>query len=449
MTTITNEFDNLTGVSQVKDFEQSKIKDVHVLDEPEVYQEFDTIENEIDNSKHGLNEVSVFAEQLQDARVVCQNDAIALESLIGELSELPHVNSYTQDYSLVNYQITQESAFRAIFKAFKAILKKIYGYIQLTIEYIREMLSKVFKKNAYTDSTKKQNEVKKTLKIAKTNISTVQSTSDAVKSGKDDNTRAARVVAINKQLRNLLYPKFNELKILSLGGEININLLVDEMCHQRLKPFYSTFFKAIYDNNLVLKTTVSLLARRVESDFGILITKTTDLFMQDITQPPSTPYERMYLLIPEQLENFISEFGDNTVKPTHDDLYQAIINLSFDIAKSITSISTTHELPEDRAILNLDLDWLGELFDTNTNSIGQDIQQQFTKLNKEYKVLERNADQVHPELRSEIMKLYSDWMIINKMAMILAIFRSRTDSIYQNIDLLSTLIIETTDIASN
>lgn len=449
MTTTSNEFDNLTDVNQAKDFEQSQKKDTNVLDVPELYQEFDTVEHDIDNGVHSLNEVSIFADKLQDARVVCKNDAIALESLIGELSELPHLNSYTQDYSLVNYHITQESAVSAVLKAFKSILKKIYNYIQLTIEYIKQMLTKIFKKNSYTDSSKKQNEVKKTLATAKTKVATTQTPSNAVKSEKDDKARAARVVAINKQLRNLLYPKFNELSILSLGGEININLLVDEMCHQRLKPFYSTFFKAIYERDLVLKNTVSLLARRIESDFGILVTKTTDLFSQDITQPPTTPYDRMYSLVPEQLIDFVNQFSSVKYESNDSDVYGSIMSDTLDIAKKISSIAITHELPEDRAILNLDLDWLGELFDTNTNSLGQDIQQQFSKLSKEYKIIERNADKVHSELRANIMKLYSDWMVINKMAITLAIFRSRTDSIYQNIDLLSTLIIETTDIASN
>lgn len=447
MQDINTQFDSLTSVSDAKNFEQSQEQELGTLDVPDIYQEFETVEHEIDRSHQSTSEIALFSERLQSAKVVRREDVYAFESLAGKNDNLPHINSYTMDYSLVNYQITQESVFAAVGKFVKNLAKMIWKYITVAYDFVKTKLGSAFSKLKYVDDSAKQNEVKKDVKTAETKVDVTPTTVEAKASQMTDTQRAARIVGINKQLRGLLYPKFTEIGVLSLGGEINVNLLVDEMCQQRLKPFYSTFFKAVYEKDLVLKNTVTFLTRRINSDFVLLVNRTTALFGQDISQSPTQPYVKLYQDIPEQLNDFINHFStERHGRQSGNDVYKEKMTDAYELARSITSISVTHALPEPRTILKLDLEWLGELFCENITTLGKDIQSQFADMSKNYKIIERNSDNIHPDVQSDMMALYSDWIVINKMATMLAVFRIRTDSIYQNIDLLSNLIIEATDI---
>lgn len=444
---INTEFDNLNDVSDVKDFDQSQVKEPNILETPDVYQEFDEIEHEVNRQTHAVNEVSLFTEKLTDAQVVRRDDVLALESLVGELESLPHINSYTLDLSLVNYQVTQESAVGAVVKFVVKLAKQIMQYIVTAFNFIKTQAANMLRRSSYVDDTAKQEDVKENVKKADTKVKDAPGKADAVKTNSTDVKNAARIVKINKDLRKLLYPKFTELGSLSLGGDINVNLLVDEMCIQRLKPFYSTFFKSVYERDIVLKNILSFLTRRVNSDFALIVTRTEELFKLDITQPPPIRYTKLYDDVPEQLIEFITHYNTGlNLSNGSNDHYGDAVTVAHNIARSITSIAVTHELPEPRAILKIDLDWLSDLFDDNLNIVSNDIQSKFDSMKKSFKILEKNTASLHPAIQKDIMTLYSDWITINKMVTVITVFRARADAIYQNIDILTNLIIDVTDI---
>lgn len=450
MTDINTQFDNLTSVSSVKNFDQSQTQELGTLDVPDMYQEFEVIEHEIDRNSQSTSEISLFAEKLSNAKVVRREDVYAFESLVGNVASLPHINSYTMDYSMVNYQVTQESVFVAVNKFVANLAKMIWKYITAAYGFVKTQLGNAFKRLAYVDDPVKQQTVKKTAVVAKEKETAAPTTVVAKVDSQSAPANAARMVYIHKALRKLLYPRFNELGALSLGGEVNISLLVDEMCAQRLKTFYSTFLKAIYERDIVLKNTVAFLTRRINSDFLQIVNKTTELFKQDISHSPVQPYAKLYQEVPEQLTDFLEHFGSkNMTKSSSKDLYKDRIDTACDLVRTMTSIAITHDLPEKRVILALDLDWMGELFNENITAIGRDIQSQYVDMTKSYKIIERNSSNIHPDVQVDMMALYSDWIILNKMATMLAVFRARTDAIYQNIDLLSKLIIEATDIITS
>lgn len=450
MPDINTQFDNLTGVSEAKNFDQSQTQELGTLDVPDMYQEFEVIEHEIDRNSQSTSEISLFAEKLNDAKVVRREDVYAFESLVGKVENLPHINSYTMDYSMVNYQITQENVFVAVNKFVANLAKMIWKYITTAYSFVKTQLGNAFRRLAYVDDPVKQQTVKKTVVVAKEKETAAPTTVVAKVDSQSAPANAARITYIHKALRKLLYPRFNELGALSLGGEVNITLLVDEMCVQRLQTFYSTFLKAIYERDMVLKNTVAFLTRRINSDFLQIVNKTTELFKQDISERPVQPYEKLYQEVPEQLTDFLEHFGSkNMTKTVSNDVYKDRIDAAHNLAKNMTSIAITHDLPDKRVILALDLDWMGELFNENITAIGRDIQSQYADMAKSYKIIERNSSNIHPDVQVDMMLLYSDWIILNKMATMLAVFRARTDAIYQNIDLLSKLIIEATDIITS
>lgn len=450
MTNISNTFDNLSGLSDVKNFDQSQERELGLLEVPQAYQEFDEIENEINNGEHSLSEISTFAERLTDAQVVRRDDVLALESLVGELESLPHINSYTQDYSLVNYQITQESAISTVAKFVAKIAKQIWEFIMKTFEFIKDYIMGLFRKKSYTTDKPKQNTVMKQITVVDELVKNSQEKVKAKVKTFDNTQVATRNVRINKELRKLLYPRFNELTVLSRGGSINAELLIDEMCEHRMMPFYSTFLSGVYDRDLTLKSIVTLYVRSINTNLDILSTSTAEKFTSDLTVAPDNPYTRLFTISPEQVNEYVRKYGvveqraDRIRNP--DDQFKVMASDAYITTRDIVSIATTHPLPTPRVLLQLDFSWLGNLFDDITANLSSDMKMSYDTVKRSYRHLQSDFDNIHPDAKRDVDAIYSDWIVMNKMILTLAMFRSRVDSIWSNADNLTQLAKQVVDI---
>lgn len=444
MTDINTVFENQTGISGAKDFEQSKEKELDIFDVPVAYQEYDEIQSEIDNDEHSLSEVTTFAKQFNDARVVRRDDIVALESLVGELESLPHRNSYTQEYSLVNYQITQENIFVTVTRMAGKIVKKIWEFIVNTLDSVRRFIMELFNKDHYaTDKASQEKIIKEVAKVA-VKVESSQAVVQSKVQKMDDAQVKARIVRINKDLRALLYPKFKEIGVLSRGGDIDANMLIDELCEQRLKPFYTSFLKGVYEKDDNLKNLITLYLRSVTSEIELLSNRTKEIFEADLTQPPASPYVRVFTAVPEQVLDYIKTFGQLSVDPARifniDDQYKVMSGEAYQIAKASASISNTFDLPEPRTLLKLDLNWLGELFDNPAGATSNELKLKFETAKKSYRKIQVNFDNIDPQAKDAVNGVYADWITINKMILTLAVLQARISAIMSNVESMTRLI---------
>ena len=444
MTDINTVFENQTGISGAKDFEQSKEKELGIFDVPVAYQEYDEIQSEIDNDEHSLSEVTTFAKQFNDAQVVRRDDIVALESLVGELESLPHLNSYTQEYSLVNYQITQENIFVTVTRMAGKIVKKIWEFIVNTLDSARRFIMELFNKNHYaTDKASQEKIIKEVAKVA-VKVESSQAVVQSKVQKMDDAQVKARIVRINKDLRALLYPKFKEIGVLSRGGDIDANMLIDEICEQRLKPFYTSFLKGVYEKDDNLKNLITLYLRSVTTEIELLSNRTKEIFEADLTQPPASPYVRVFTTVPEQVLDYIKTFGQLSVDPARifniDDQYKVMSGEAYQIAKASASISNTFDLPEPRTLLKLDLNWLGELFDNPAGATSNELKLKFETAKKSYRKIQVNFDNIDPQAKDAVNGVYADWITINKMILTLAVLQARISAIMSNVDSMTRLI---------
>lgn len=446
MTNINTEFENQTSISGAKDFEQSKERDMNILEVPLAYQEFDEIQSEIHNDEHSLSEVSNFASQFADAKVVRQDDIVALESLVGKLEALPHRNSYTQEYSVVNYQITQENIFVTVTRMAGKIVKKIWEFIVNTLEMAKRFIVELFNKDYYASDKATQAKIVKQVATVTTKVDASQAVVVANTQKLDDKQAAARIVKINKDLRTLLYPKFSELGVLSRGGDINAVMLVDEMCEQRLKPFYSAFLKGVYEKDINLKNFIMLYLRSVTGQIELLSTRTTEIFKADLTQPPASPYVRVFTEVPEQVLEFIKSYGQLTVDPARifniSDQYKVMAGEAYNTARASTSIANTFDLPEPRALMKLDLDWLSDLFTDPAGGTANELKLKFESAKKNYRSIQVNFDNIDPAAKAAVDDVYADWITINKMILTLAVLRTRISSIMKNVSSMADLMLK-------
>ena len=447
MNEINTEFDNLSVLNDAKVFDQSHDSDPSIFDVPQAFQEFDIIEHEISRGEETLNEVSLFSDRLNHARVVRREDAVALESIVGELNTLPHLYSYTEDYSLVNYTVTQESIFGKIKEVVGGILSAVWNFIITTLSSISAHVKGLFKKNKYSQSPSAQKQaVDKQAKLhTKTAEAKAQQTSSATApvSRVDPSKRIER---INKELRSLLYPQFSELTTLSRGGEISIDLLIKDMCEYRFKAFYSVFFDAMFNKDNVLLDYGNLNSNLMINDLDPLSQATSDFVGQDLTIPIATTYAVRYAQAPEQLKAYVQKFGatrlpqGNIVDPANE--FKGYTAIAYDVTRDITSIARTVELSDPTAILHMELQWLFDL-DKVGNKVLVSIDDNFKKLKK----LKVDSDKtIDPSNKDNIKKLYNDWFIMNKTMVINTMFVTRMNNIVKNYETLMDYIISATDI---
>lgn len=444
MDDINTEFDNLSGLSDVKDFDQSNDPEVSIFDIPVVYQEFDHIENEIDNSAHKLNELDSYATRLQDAQVVRRDDVLALESIIGELKALPHINSYTDEYSFVNYQVTQESVFGKIREVVGSTLKWVWEFILKSLEFVTKHLKALFHPVKYKNTPKERTKTKH--KQAKAQEAT-QKVTQVVKQKTQQATPEAntqRVNRINKKLRDLLYPAFTELEVLSQGGDINPDLLIDEMCEQRFAAFYTTFFKAIYENDFVLSDFIKLYGGMLNNDVTHLARRTEGFEQNDLTAPLSEAYIPHYTRAPEQLKVYLEKYAGSELPQGQikDDAreFRTLATIAHATASDMVSIKLTHDLPEPRTLLKLDLDWLA-ILDSVTMKTVDNIESNYARLKKiKAKAYVKYPD-VHPDNKASVTDLYNDWLVLNKAMLTSSLFLARLNAISKNYSTLMDYII--------
>lgn len=444
MTDINTVFDNQTSISGAKDFEQSKEKELGIFDVPLAYQEYDEIQSEIDSDEHSLSEVTSFAKQFDDARVVRRDDIVALESIVGHLESLPHRSSYTEEYSLVNYQITQENIFVTVTRMAGKIVKKIWEFIVNTLESVRRFILELFNKDHYASDKATQAKIIKQVEQVAVKVETSQATVQANVQKLDDAQVKARIVRINKDLRSLLYPKFKELGVLSRGGDIDANMLIDEMCEQRLKPFYTSFLKGVYEKDDNLKNLVNLYLRSVTGEIELLSNRTSEIFKGDLTQPPENPYVRVFTTVPEQVVDYIKAFGQLTVDPARifnlDDQYKVMSGEAYQIAKASASIANTFDLPEPRTLMKLDLNWLGDLFDNPAGTTSSELKLKFETAKKSYRKIQVNFNDIDPEAKDAVNGVYADWITINKMILTLAALQARISGIMKNVSSMTDIV---------
>ena len=450
MTNINTEFENQSTLSGVKDFDQSQDKELDILEVPLAYQEFDVIEHEIATHENSLNEVSQFAERFSDARVVRQDDIIALESLVGKLEALPNLNSYTQDYSLVNYQITQENIIVTVAKLAAKVLKAIFEFIVRTLDAGRKFIVELFDKDHYASDTATQAKIIKNVSTVTAKVEANQGVVTEKVNTLTDAQVKARIVRINKELRNLLYPTFKELGVLSRGGDINAKILVDEICEQRLKPFYSKFLDGVYHKDVNLKSFIDVYLGSISNHFDSLVLKTDDLFKSDLTQAPVNPYTRVFTTTPPEVITYIKTYGTLTTEPSRilreKDQYKVMAAQAYQTATTATSIANVLDLPEPRTLLALDLDWLSGLFDVNVASISKDLKLRFQATKKSYRNTQVNFDNINPVAKESVNEIYADWITVNKMILTLGVMRLRVSAIMHNVEKTTAIINKAIDI---
>ena len=435
MTLISNEFDNLTGVSDTKDFEQSKTKALNVFDVPQSYQEFDTVESEIEKGLHSIGEMSSFANKLKAARVINRDDALSLESIIGTLEQLPHINSYTKEYSLVNYEVTCENVFVNISKFVAKVAMAIWKFIMDTIDYVKDYYVRVFKKDTIVTNPAKQHKLSTT--IAKTKEAVVASQPTVIEKVKvlTPEQEAARNVRINKQLRALLDRKFSNLASLGRSGPVNAVLLVDEICEQQLKPFYTVFLNALYERDPDIKYLIKLYSQVMSDGFQHMSAKLVEVFGGDVTQPPPAVYHKQFNTVPTQLTDFLTKYGNVAALPQKvpdSEQWRITAIEVFETAKRITSIATVIDLPEPRALLAIDVEWIGDVFADSNMSIERELKITYDTVKRNYRELQKDFNTMDPDVKANMKASYSDWMVLNKVCFTLAIFRARAEAIMNN-----------------
>ena len=463
MTDITKEFDNLSSVmGDVKDFDQSKEEGLNLFDVPAAYQEFDEIENQIDTDNQVFDEINLYSNRLRQSQVVRRDDVLALESIAGSLESLPHINSYTQEYSLVNYTVTQESVFARLREVTGDILKGIWTFILNSLKHIYDHVKGLFISKAYSNPTKFREEVKKTQTKAQESVKKAQGksagTSDVVvvttvsiTSSHNVNDNSQRVNKINVKLRSLLYPAFSELKVLSRGGDINVDLLIDEMCEQRFKHFYTTFFKAIYEKDYIVPDFLRLYTKMMNDDVSILARRTQDFHAMDLSKPLSDQYAPQYTVAPEQIKEFVKAYGA-AHKPhgeviDQDKEFKIMASIAYAAARDMVNIRVTHDLPEPRTILNLDLDSLA-ILDVVTVKTVENIDKNYKQLRKVKSEASAKYSNIAPENKPSVNSIYSDWLILNRAMMTTTLFLTRINSITKNYKTLMDYIIKVVDIVT-
>ena len=446
MTDITTEFDNLSSVmGDVKDFDQSKEEGLNLFDVPAAYQEFDEIENQIDTDNQVFEEINLYSNRLRQSQVVRRDDVLALESIAGSLESLPHINSYTQEYSLVNYTVTQESVFARLREVTGDILKGIWTFILNSLKHIYDHVKGLFISKAYSNPTKFREEVKKTQTDAQNAVGKV---GDISNDKFEDKQRENR---INAKLRSLLYPAFSELKVLSRGGNINVDLLIDEMCEQRFKHFYTTFFKAIYEKDYIVPDFLRLYTKMMNDDVDVLTRRTQDFHAMDLTKPLSDQYAPQYTVAPEQIKEFVKAYGAAHKPPgeviDQDKEFKIMASIAYAAARDMVNIRVTHDLPEPRTILNLDLDSLA-ILDVVTVKTVENIDKNYKQLRKVKSEASAKYSNIAPENKPSVNSIYSDWLILNRAMMTTTLFLTRINSITKNYKTLMDYIIKVVDIVT-
>ena len=446
MTDITTEFDNLSSVmGDVKDFDQSKEEGLNLFDVPAAYQEFDEIENQIDTDNQVFEEINLYSNRLRQSQVVRRDDVLALESIAGSLESLPHINSYTQEYSLVNYTVTQESVFARLHEVTGDILKGIWTFILNSLKYIYDHVKGLFISKVYSNPTKFREVVKKTQTDAQNAVGKVGGISNDQFEDKQRENR------INAKLRSLLYPAFSELKVLSRGGNINVDLLIDEMCEQRFKHFYTTFFKAIYEKDYIVPDFLRLYTKMMNDDVDVLTRRTQDFHAMDLSKPLSDQYAPQYTVAPEQIKEFVKAYGAAHKPPgeviDQDKEFKIMASIAYASARDMVNIRVTHDLPEPRTILNLDLDSLA-ILDVVTVKTVENIDKNYKQLRKVKSEASAKYSNIAPENKPNVNSIYSDWLILNRAMMTTTLFLTRINSITKNYKTLMDYIIKVVDIVT-
>lgn len=447
MSDVHTEFDNLSGLNDAKYFEQSNDVEPGIFDVPKAFQEFDKIEHEIDRSNQSFDEISLFSNKLKHSRVIRRDDALALESIMGKLENMPHLNSYTTEYTKVNYTITQESIFGKITSVLGDILSSIWNFILNTMSNMAAYVKGLFNKNRYSQATAQNAVIKK--QVVVNNIVTTNPTAPPVSNSKTLTPEQKDIHndRINRELRNLLYPKFSELSVLSLGGEINGSLLIDEMCEQRFKSFYTKFYNALYHKESTLLDYGNFTASFLTREVGSLSEETLKFILSDLTVPTPEKYINRYFTVDERIKEFVKVYSNTntlhvkTLKANTNE-FKVYTILAYEVASEITSLTSVMEMPESRTLLNLDLKWIFDI-DKITVDIITDIEVNYKKLKK----LNLTKDgSVHVDNKDSIRNMYSDWFILNKTMLVNAMFYTRLNSTISNFEMLMDYIIKTNKI---
>lgn len=435
MTTIHNEFDNLNDLSATKDFEQSQIKEKGVLDIPMLYQEYSAIENQIDKDNQNLSEATLFASELSNAKVVNRNDALALESISNGIAVLPHVNSYTHEYTIVNYDITMESAFQVMKEFGKNVIKSIYDYILKTIQHLTEQVKNLFKSEKYVNDPAKQSEVKKNAKEVTRALGMSSEVVSNVVHQLSAENRDARLVRINKELRAYLYPEYKELGIISIGGDINLDLLIDEMCEYRLKKFYTESWKAIMGRDVVYKNLVDYYYNVLCTQVTQLVHNTTEIFAGDLNEPPAFSYNsRLFSDLPLQMTDFAEKHTTHKTKSNQisnaDEVFKVLSSEILTDVKRMCELVSVQPLDDPRILIGFDTEWLSSMFSTDYKKFYDEIKDSYGEVNRAYRKVESQLKTMHPDRSLAIKNVFADWVVINRMNMTVITVRRSADSLW-------------------
>lgn len=435
MNGILNEFEDISETSDAKKFEQSQEREKNILEVPVAYQEFDKIEHELDGHVQSLNEVGIFASQLENYRTVSQGDALALESMCGDAIVLPNIKSYTQEASYVNYRATLESVWSTIKDFSVKVAKSMWAFILKTIEYLTSKFAEWLGLEEYNtnDVAQSRTETKvQDIKKATENYDNVVT----VKVEKlNADKRDKRNVRINKELRELLYPKYTELAILSLGGEINGQLLIDEICEQRLKPKFTTTWKLILEKDESLKALIHAYDHIVSQTVWQVSFNSKEALEGDLNDPPpNIPTGQVFDVVPDALIDFSQEHTTYRTQPSQvyqkAERYKVITSEIMNMSKEMCSKNLIHPLPQPRTILDFDIDWLSGLHLQSDNDWLKSLVKEYKEFKNIYRKQEPLMKNYHPDRQTALKMAYNDWTVINRMIMTTLNFRQSSEMLW-------------------
>ncbi len=171
----------------------------------------------------------------------------------------------------------------------------------------------------------------------------------------------------------------------------------------------------------------------------------------NLSAPLSEQYIAQYTEAPEQVKEFIKAYGGahkspgNIADSTKE--FKALAAIAYSVARDMVNIRVTHDLPEPRTILNLDLDSLA-ILDVVTVKTVENIDKNYKQLRKVKSEASAKYSNIAPENKPSVNSIYSDWLILNRAMMTTTLFLTRINSITKNYKTLMDYIIKVVDIVT-
>lgn len=458
-------FDDLSGISEVKNFEQSQPKPVSIFDSPESFQEFDEIEHEIRNTQHSITEMQHFHDVLEEKKAVSQQDRIALESILSDVEELPMVAAYTRLDSRVNLTVTQESILGNVKKGLAWIAKKLWEFIVKCGELIRSIFfDNIFQDNYTTGKKSSQNRdrAEKKAKQAQKKYEEVkdvqipveeephdelsQAIIDAQNQRHEREDLNAKGVVVRSELKRMLYGGDGKFvrkpykTLYSLEGKrpIFFTELMYEMYQQRIGPFYTELWYAISHQDVNIAGILWHTREMFTNHSQELIDRSLAVIGKSNTQIDPQNFESLFVDVPERVMRFNEKYSAYK-QPNRDkdrdeyfNPYAEAIKDSLFITNTITDLRSVRELDVPVNGVLFDTTWVGDLFDP-VDVVGiKHLQDEFEKFDKAAGKIDLGKADLDDDQIRVLKIIKNDWNIVMNAIFIYTKINNSINALWAN-----------------